>query len=157
MGLLFAAAVVLFIAALALRSAHPQRALVIGCLGLAGAATALALFLTDRDRDAPAPIATTELTLSDVALSTDRYGSQLTGHVRNGSARRLGTLTLTITYRQCAPDGTCKILGTETPRLFLALPPGQTGSFSTLLTQGALFALPGVTWDCAIASARTDF
>jgi hypothetical protein len=102
-------------------------------------------------------IATTDLTLRDVALTQDRYGPQLSGHVSNGSARRLGTLTLTVTYRQCAPDGACRTLGTETPRLFLALPPGQTGGFSTLLTQGAFMALPGIAWDCTIAAAQTDF
>jgi len=157
MGLLFAAAVVLLIAALVLHSAHPRRAFVVALFGLVGGAAGLILVLIDRDRDAPALIATTDLTLRDVALTQDRYGPQLSGHVSNGSARRLGTLTLTVTYRQCAPDGACRTLGTETPRLFLALPPGQTGGFSTLLTQGAFMALPGIAWDCTIAAAQTDF
>ena len=81
----------------------------------------------------------------------------MSGRVRNSSLRRLGTLTLNVTYRQCTPDGDCKVLGTESPRLFLALASGQSDGFSTLLTQHALIALPGVAWDCAIASAQSDF
>ncbi len=158
MGLLFAAAVVLLIAALVLRSAHPKRALAVAIAGVLGALAGLLLFLTDHDRHAgPAAIAPAELALSDVVLTQDRYGPQLSGHLRNGSARRLGTLMLTVTYKSCTPDGACKILGEESPRLFLALPPGQTSGFSTLLTKAALMEQPGVAWDCTIASAQSDF
>src|SRR6478672_10132284 len=104
MGFLFAAAVVLLIAALVLHSAHPKRALAIAALGVAGLAVGVVLFLVDHDR----------------------YGAQLSGRVSNTSERRLGTLTLTVTYKECAPGGACRVLGEESPRLFLALPPGQT-------------------------------
>lgn len=157
MGFLFAAAVVLLIAALVLHSAHPRRALVVALIGVAGGAVGLVLYLVDRNREGPAAIAATDLSLSDVALTQDRYGPQLTGRVRNDSARRLGTLTLTVSYRQCTPDGACRALGTETPRLFLALPPGQTSGFSTLLTSAAFVALPGLQWECTIAEAQSDF
>ena len=71
-----------------------------------------------------------ELALSDVAITQDRYGEQLSGRVTNASARRLGTLTLTVTYKECVAGGACRVLGEESPRLFLALPPGQTNGFS---------------------------
>ncbi|MDB5546152.1 MAG: hypothetical protein JWO64_3301 [Hyphomicrobiales bacterium] len=157
MGFLFAAAVVLLIAALVLHSAHPKRAMAIAAIGVAGALAGVVLLLIDPDRDAPAAIPVSELALADVAITHDRYGAQLSGRVSNASARRLGTLTLTVTYKECATGGACRVLGEESPRLFLALPPGQTNGFSILLTQGALAAKPGVTWDCVIASAHSDF
>jgi hypothetical protein len=157
MGFLFAAAVVLLIAALVLHSAHPKRALAIAAVGIAGALAGVVLLLTDTEREAPASIPIAELSLADVAVSQDRYGAQLSGHVSNASARRLGTLTLTVTYKECAPEGACRVLGEESPRLFLALPPGQTSGFSVLLTKEALAARPGVSWECVIASAQSDF
>jgi hypothetical protein len=49
------------------------------------------------------------------------------------------------------------VLGEESPRLILAVPPGPTSGFAVLLTKEALAARPGVSWDCVIASAQSDF
>jgi hypothetical protein len=157
MGFLFAAAVVLLIAALVLHSAHPKRALAVAAVGLAGALAGVVLLLLDRNRPEPAPIAVSELTLSEVAITQDRYGRQLSGRVRNGSLHRLGTLTLTVAYKQCPEEGACRVLGEESPRVFLALPPGQSNSFSILLTKAALIEQAGVSWECVVASAHSDF
>lgn len=157
MGFLFAAAVVLLIAALVLHSAHPKRALAIAGVGVAGALAGVAMLLMDTDKNASPAIPVGELALADLAITHDRYGAQLSGRVSNASARRLGTLTLTVTYKECTPEGACRVLGEESPRLFLALPPEQTNGFSVLLTQGALAARRGVSWDCVIASAHSDF
>jgi len=157
MGLLLVAAVVLLVAALVLRSAHPNRALLVAGVAIAGAVAGLVLYLVDRDRDAPAAIALSELSLSDVRITQDRYGQQLSGAVHNGSTKRLGTLTLKVSFKRCAPEGACENLGEESPRIFLALPPGQTNGFSILLTKAAVIEQPGVSWDCVIAGAQTDF
>lgn len=157
MGFIFGAAVVLLIAALVLRSAHPQRALVVAALGGIGVLVAAGLWLLDRERSGPASIAPEQLTLAGVALSRDQYGAQLTGRLTNRSDARLGTVTLAVTFRECPAEGACRVLAEERPRIFLALPPGQTGGFSILLAQGALAGKPGVSWDCRIAAAQADF
>lgn len=157
MAFLFAAAVLLLIAALVLRSAHPKRALAAAAIGVVGALAGVVLFLVDHGPEGPAAIPASELTLSDLAITRDRYGDQLSGEVRNGSSRRLGTLTLTITYKECAPEGACHVLDEEKPRVFMALPSGQSNRFSILLTKAAATARPGVTWECVITSAQSDF
>lgn len=157
MGLLLVAAVVLLIAALVLRSAHPNRALAIALVGIVGAFGAGALFLLDREPPAPASIDAAALALSDTRVEQDRYGRQLAGQIHNSSKLRLGTLTLKVTYKECAPEGACRVLDEEHPRLFLALPPEQTKGFSVLLAKAALLDQPHVSWECAIDSAQADF
>ncbi len=153
---LFLAAVTLLIAALALRAKSPGRAIAVAAIALLTGLGALVFLLAEQDTP-PAVIAAEELTLADVVLSSDRYGHQLSGRVTNRSARRLGTLALTITFKECPAQTPCRELGKETVRLFLALPPGQTGGFSALLSQGALADRASVSWDCAVTGANADF
>lgn len=157
MGLLFGAALALLLAALVLHSAHPRRALAIAGIGMAGIIAAGVAYLMDREPRSPAEISAADLALSDVEIESDRYGRQLSGRIRNNSGKRLATLTLLVTYKHCSAVGACRTLGQESPRLFIALPPGQTGGFSVLLTQASLLERAGVSWDCVVASAQSDF
>jgi hypothetical protein len=157
MGFLLAAAVLLLVVALVLRSASPRRALALGALGACAVAAGLVLLLVDRGRHGPASIPPETLTVTDLHLNVDQYGAQASGRVVNRSGVRLGTLTLAIAYRTCSAKGACEALGEEQVRLFLALPSGQTGRFSTLLARSDLAAKPGVSIEARVVAAAADF
>jgi hypothetical protein len=157
MGWLLAAAVFLLSVAFVLRSKSPKRAIAIAIAAILAVIGAIGILLFDTEATGPARIAVQDLALTSVRISSDRYGGQLIGRVTNNSTKRLGTMTLLVTFKECAAEKDCRTLFTQSPRVFLALPAGQTGSFSVLLAEDLPTDRPDVKWDCTIAEATVDF
>jgi hypothetical protein len=159
MGWFLAAAVLLLTAALVLRTSSPRKALAIaGVALLAIVGAVLAFLLSDPQGGARSTaIAPSEIVLSDVILSTDRYGRQLSGDITNSSERRLKTVTLRLTFRDCVQDQPCREAGEEMEQVFLALPPGQTGHFSVLVARAGLKLKGELKWSAEVAEAVADF
>lgn len=156
MPYLLAAAAFIVVSVLAFKSASPARALAIaGAFGVAILA-GLYMLANAPDREPPT-IETSLLTLADARMSSDRYGHQLTGRVTNGSQRRLGTITLRVTYRDCPAEGECRVTGEESHEIFMALVPKLSGGFSIRLRESELAEKTGANWQVSIAAARADF
>lgn len=159
MGWFLAAAVFLLTAALALRSSSPGKAIAIAISAVVAVLVALGLFLLgDPESDRRATIVPAEqIALSDTKTTSDRYGHQLSGMILNRSARRLGTVTLRVTYRDCPSPQACVDVGSETQRVFLALPPGQATTFSVALTRAGATARNDLTWSAVVVDGAADF
>ena len=153
---ILAATAFILVAVVAFRTASPSRALAIA--GGAGLILLGALFyLADGERDAPPAIDPGQLALSGLKMTADRYGHQLTGDIANRSPRRLGTMTLRVTYRTCPTPEACLIHGEESHEIFMGTAAGRTGHFSVLLGKGELAEKTGASWVVSISAASADF
>ncbi|MBX9739524.1 MAG: hypothetical protein K2X62_05615 [Beijerinckiaceae bacterium] len=158
MGWFLAAAVFLLTTAFVFRTSSPRNAFLIAACALLSIIAALVLFVTDDGGHGPRKtIPASGLTLSDVRLTTDRYGHQLTGRIANGTDRRLGTVTLKVTFRACPQPEACNEVGSESASVFMALPAGQTGGFSVLLARAGPLAKPDLLWNAEVVDAVADF
>ncbi|MDB5649435.1 MAG: hypothetical protein JWL62_955 [Hyphomicrobiales bacterium] len=159
MGWFLAAAVLLLTAAIAYRTSSPRNALIIaGIAVLAIAGAVLAFLLGDpQGRVRSAGIAPEEIVLSNVVLTTDRYGRQLSGDITNSSEKRLKTLSLRLTFRDCEAGKPCRPAGEEVEQVFLALPAGQIGHFSVLVARAGLKLKGELQWNVDVVEAVPDF
>lgn len=158
MGWFLAAAVFLLTTSFVLRTSSPRNALLIAACALLSIVAALVLFITEESNDKPGrSIPPASIALNDARLTSDRYGHQLTGRITNNADRRLGTVTLKLTFRECPQPEACRDVGSETASVFMALPPGQSGGFSLLLSRAGPLARPDLQWSAEVADAVADF
>jgi hypothetical protein len=79
-------------------------------------------------------ISPADLVISDLVLTTENYGSRVTGTVLNHSAVPLRSLTMKVAIRDC-PDSTsevgCVTTGEADARFYIEVPPGQARQLST--------------------------
>lgn len=158
MGWFLAAAVFLLTTSFVLRTSSPRNALLIAACALLLIVAALVVFITDHGgQTSRRSIAATNVILNDARLTSDRYGHQLTGRITNTADRRLGTVTLKITFRECPQADACRDVGSETSSVFMALPPGQSGGFSALIARAGALARPDLQWSAEVTEAVADF
>lgn len=90
-------------------------------------------FREERQR-ALSAISPADLIISDLVLTTESYGSRVTGTVLNHGAFPLRSLTMKVSIRDCpttTSEEGCVTTGEADARFYVEVPPGQARQLST--------------------------